>query len=1567
MTQLSTVVMGDEILLAQCCDTLLARGHAIAAVVTGAGEIQRWAIERGLTVIAPGPDLSTKLSQLHFDWLLSIANRALIPAEVIAQARVGAINFHDGPLPEYAGLNAPVWSLIEGKRRHAVTWHLMETGLDTGDIVLQRDFDISEGETALTLNTRCMAAGAESFGELLVLLESGTPPRRATDAAARRWYGRDKRPAAGGRLDFTRDADALCALVRGLDHGGYVNPLLCPSIRVGDRVIRVGAADPAGADSDAGADRMPGKVLSVTADSLTVTTGSTPLRLSRLTDAAGQTIDPTALISAGDRLPSPEPQEAAALETAMAQAAPAEPAWRRALRRLAPVGMPLARPGGTAGTQAAHVLSLPAGMTAGQIAAATAAWAVLQDGAGGRDLALCDDGVARMAGQAPGHIAQWVPLRPDMTSDFAAAADAMAARLAAPQPGFLCDIVQRDPLIGPDMPALGLAVATAGAIPGCAATVVLEDDGATLIYDTGRLDAAAAKLIAARLEHLAKAAVAAPDTALRDLPIAAPAEQAQMLQGGTAIALPQGRDACIHHAIEAQAERTPEATALIFEDQQLSYGALEARANRAAHVLRQMGVGPGVPVGLYCRRSFDLVVGALAILKAGGAYVPLDPGYPADRIAHYIADSAAPVIVTQSEVVRTLPAHAAALLHLDADPRLAGACEGPPQSGVTPEDLAYLIYTSGSTGTPKGVMVEHRNVANFFAGMDERIAHDPPGTWLAVTSLSFDISVLELFWTLARGFRVVLAGDDMRAAVSAGEDAPRGGIAVSSRPMDFSLYYWGNDDGVGPDKYKLLLEGAKHADAHGFCAVWTPERHFHAFGGPYPNPSVTGAAVAAVTRNIGVRAGSCVAPLHHTARIAEEWAVIDNLTNGRAGLAIASGWQPDDFVLRPENTPPDNKPATQTSIDQLRRLWRGEAVGFPRRDGSLHPVVTQPRPVSPEPALWVTTAGNPATWQEAGALGANVLTHLLGQSIDEVGEKIALYHEALRNHGHDPANFTVTLMLHSFLAADRDTARETARGPMKAYLRAAAGLIKQYAWAFPAFKKPVGANSPADIDLSTLDEDEMEGVLEFAFQRYFEESGLFGTVEDGLRRVEQLKRIGVDEVACLIDYGIAVETVLEGLAPLADLLRRANTPTRPAEQDFSIAAQIQRHGVTHLQCTPSMARLLTMDDTARAAMAGIRHLMVGGEALPGPLAADLARLTGAPPLNMYGPTETTIWSSVGPARGDGAIADLGTPIANTRLYVLDEALKPVPTGLPGELCIAGAGVTRGYWGRDALTAERFPPDPFAEGRMYRTGDLVRRDAGGRLHFLGRTDHQIKIRGYRVELGEIEARLESLPGVRQAVVVGREDGPGDLRLIAHVTPAGAAAEADLRAQLAETLPDYMIPARIVAHDAMPLTPNGKIDRAALPDAGVAPPPPTAPITPPEQGLQARIAEIWARILGLDSVGRDDNFFALGGHSLLAVQAHREIRTALNTTRLSITDIFRFPTLSGLAAHLETTLEADSTPAAAAPGASMGNGGAAPAGADTGTGKGDDAATRARARQEAMAKRRALRARRGAPGA
>ncbi|MDR5652848.1 MupA/Atu3671 family FMN-dependent luciferase-like monooxygenase [Ruixingdingia sedimenti] len=1514
MSAFSAILVGNESLLIQCAELLLSRGHAIAAVITRAPEVRSWAEGRGIRAEAQDAGVAGRLAGVGADWLFSIANLSLIPDALLRLARRGAINFHDGPLPRHAGLNAPVWALLEGEARHGITWHLIEGGIDEGDILAQAEFDIAPGDSALTLNTRCYEAAIETFGGLLADLETGTLRRRPQDLTQRSYHARDDRPKAAARIDFAQGAAAILRLVRALDHGRYRNPLALPKIAAGGRVLAVGAAEMA---EGAGA---PGQVLDATPAGLVVGCADGAVRLAGLRDLDGNAICPTAIARAGDMLPALTGRDAAAITAAIAALTPAEGRHRRALAALAPAELPLARPATGAPQPVAKAVETP------DRAALIAAFGLLAaQGAGGaRDIALTD-----AAGpQAPGYVSGWAPLR--LPAEGTAGALVAGAEAAVAEgrktPGFAADLPLRDPAIGRiTVPPLALAFGAAELVAGSALTLALTPAGATLIHDATRLSPDAAALLAARLAHLAAALAANPDADVAGLPPMPDAERALVIDQWNRTDTAYPADQCIHQAFEAQAARTPEAVALVCDGAQLTYRALNTAANRAAHVLMDMGVGPGTPVGLHTGRSAHLLIGALAILKAGGAYVPMDPAYPADRTALYLEDSAAPVVVTESALAPHLPPHGAEVLALDADPRLDTASIANPDSGVTGADLAYLIYTSGSTGRPKGVMVEHRNVANFFTGMDARIRHDPPGVWLAVTSLSFDISVLELFWTLARGFKVVLTSDENRTLVS-------GGRMGSDRGMEFSLYYWGNDDGVGPAKYALLLEGAKFADAHGFCAVWTPERHFHAFGGPYPNPSVTGAAVAAVTKTIGVRAGSVVAPLHHPARIAEEWAVIDNLTNGRAGLAIASGWQPDDFVLRPENTPPANRKAMFDAMDQVRRLWRGEKVAFPTATGSFE-VATQPRPVSPELPIWVTTAGNPDTWREAGEVGANVLTHLLGQSVQEVGEKIALYRDALRKAGHDPARFTVSLMLHTYVARDREIARRTARGPMKDYLRSAAGLIKQYAWAFPAFKKPQGVTNPAEIDLRGLTEDELEGILDFAFLRYFEDSGLFGTVDDCLDRVEQLKRIGVDEIACLIDYGIPRETVLEGLYPLAEVLRRANAGPELAEGDYSIAAQILRHGVTHLQCTPSMARMIAMNDDSRAALARVRHLMIGGEALPGALVADLAKAGPATVENMYGPTETTIWSSTATADAAEPVANIGSPIANTRMYVLDDAQRPVPVGVAGELWIGGAGVARGYWQRDDLTAERFLPDPFHEGRMYRTGDLVRWRADGRLDFLGRADHQVKLRGYRIELGEIEAALESQPNVRQAVVLAREDVAGDPRLVAYVTPATADPVA-LRGALAARLPEHMVPAAIVALPDFPLTPNRKVDRKALPaPSEAAPAPATAAYEAPQDGVQATIAAIWARVLNVPQVGAKDNFFALGGHSLLAVQAHREIRAALNSTKLSITDIFRFPTLSALAAHL------DDRPAADDP-------------ADT--------ADRAQARADAMSRRRALRA-------
>ena len=959
-----------------------------------------------------------------------------------------------------------------------------------------------------------------------------------------------------------------------------------------------------------------------------------------------------------------------------------------------------------------------------------------------------------------------------------------------------------------------------------------------------------------------------PNQRVSTIPMLTESERHQFLNVWNQTEVPCPIEQCVHDVIEEQAH--------------LTYRALNERANRLAAHLINLGVGPEQLVGIHLRRSLDLAIAALAALKAGAAYVPLDPAFPAERLRYMVNDARLSVILTQGMLPFDPGETSAQLVFVTEDLVSNAALPATnPARRATPKNLAYVIYTSGSTGRPKGVMVEHRNVVNFFTAMDAFINHDPPGTWLAVTSLSFDISVLELFWTLARGFKVVIQGDveDYFTAASRHED----------RPIGFSLFMWGNDDAPGRDKYRLMLDGAKYFDQNGFEAVWTPERHFHAFGGPYPNPSITSAALAAVTERIAIRAGSCVSPLHHPIRIAEEWAVVDNLSNGRVALAFASGWQPNDFVLQPENYA-KNKRVMIEQIDQVRRLWRGEKVPFRDSFDKELPVQTLPRPVQPELPIWITTAGNPETYRLAGELGANVLTHLLGQSLDQVAEKIAIYRQARAAAGHAPSTGHVTLMLHTFVGESDSEVRELVRRPMKDYLRSSFNLVLGYVKTSPAFK-PLD-----DLNWRNLPDHEINAMLDFAFERYFDTSGLFGSLSTCARMVDRCKRAGVDEIACLLDFGVPTDRVLASLPLLNQVRGRA----AERKQRFPIAANIERHGVTHLQCTPSLARMLLLDPPTRTALAGINQMFVGGEALPSPLARELRTAIDGDLFNMYGPTETTVWSTTHRVDSDSGTVPIGRPIANTQVYVLDSSGQPVPVGVPGELFIGGAGVTRGYLNQSELTSGRFSESPL-NPRLYRTGDLARFLPDGCIEFLGRVDHQTKIRGYRIELQEIENLLNDHPRVEQSAVAVHGSADTDARLVAYVVPPGTDL-AELREHLKRYVPDYMVPAEFISLERMPLTPNGKIDRKALPQRNGTTSGAAKEFIAPETPTEIALAELWQQMLRAERIGANHNFFNLGGHSLLAMQLVDRVRTRF-AVDLPLRTLFERPTLAAFAEAID----------------------------------------------------------------
>jgi natural product biosynthesis luciferase-like monooxygenase protein len=660
----------------------------------------------------------------------------------------------------------------------------------------------------------------------------------------------------------------------------------------------------------------------------------------------------------------------------------------------------------------------------------------------------------------------------------------------------------------------------------------------------------------------------------------------------------------IHGQFAAQAAANPDATAAVCRGRSLTYAEIECRARALARRLRRQGIGPEAVVAVLVERSLELPVALLGILQAGGAYLPLDPTNPPGRLAQLLAAARPAAVVAGRSPARRLPPRVAPVVVLeDAAPDSAEAASPrqPPTAadraadpsadiGAWPEavadNLACVLHASAPGGVPRAVMVTHANVAGFFSAIDRHLDEgaDAP---------SNSSGGLDLLWTLCRGRRLVLDGEPARTPETTAPGSAAAPAAAPARDLAFSLFYFGNyAAGRAADHYRLVLEGARFADRHDFSAIWTPERHFHEFGGLFPNPSVLSAAIAAGTERLQIRAGSVVLPLHDPLRVAEEWALVDNLSGGRVGVSFASGWHANDFVLKPAAYD-DRQEVMRRGIDTVRRLWRGEALRLPGGAGNEVEVRIFPRPVQPELPVWVTAAGSPATFRLAGELGAGVLTHLLGHEEAELAAKISVYRDAWRQAGHPPGEGRVTVMLHTFVGASREAVDAAVREPLGAYLKTSFGLLRSLAES-AGLKQDPRQLSPAELDL----------LVARAYQRYVAAgAGLIGTPDSCAATVERLRQMGVDEVACLIDFGVPADQVLANLAHLDELRRAAapslrpgtslslpSTPAPANDPRNPLADPIARHAVTHLH-----AELHVLDrDLRPAPPQALGEICVGG-------------------------------------------------------------------------------------------------------------------------------------------------------------------------------------------------------------------------------------------------------------------------------------------------------------------------------------------------------------------------------------
>lgn len=348
------------------------------------------------------------------------------------------------------------------------------------------------------------------------------------------------------------------------------------------------------------------------------------------------------------------------------------------------------------------------------------------------------------------------------------------------------------------------------------------------------------------------------------------------------------------------------------------------------------------------------------------------------------------------------------------------------------------------------------------------------------------------------------------------------------RSLSFGLLFFGGDEGEGAaDRYEFVIEAARYAEANGFAAVWLPERHFTAMGSLYPNPAVLHAALARETRRLRLRAGSVVLPLHDPRRVAEEWAVVDNLSHGRVEISFAPGWNAEDFVLQPDHYARRYE-VMYESIRVVQQLWAGQTLEATDGGGQKVRIRTYPTPVQKKLITWITAAGSPRSFEQAGAIGANVLTHLFDQGVEELAEKIALYRRARAEHGWDPQAGQVAVTLHTFLADDWEDVRRHAYQPYCDYLKKHRKLLEKLAQS---------RNVP--IALDRLSPEQLDEAVQWAFEKFLRQRSFIGTPDECIKLATQLADVGVQEIACLLDFGPEPKAILAGLPRLRRLMELA--------------------------------------------------------------------------------------------------------------------------------------------------------------------------------------------------------------------------------------------------------------------------------------------------------------------------------------------------------------------------------------------------------------------------------------------
>jgi amino acid adenylation domain-containing protein len=780
-------LIGEGNLLIECAEILLQAQHKIIVIVSPDKAIAQWASSKNILFLDKSEQLLPFLEKTKCDYLFSVVNHSILSPKILNLVDQ-AINYHDALLPKYAGVNASAWAVINGEKQHGITWHEMAPGIDTGNIIKQVAIDLEPTETALSLNLKCYQAAIAAFTELIAELAANQVTLTPQSLEQRSYFGRHKKPEALGIIDFEQPAMVIDNLVKGLDFGNYPNPLTTAKLLLNvaddlDRVNQVNVDYVIVTEVQVlstQSQQLPGTIIDIQANRLTVATASQDIALQAMMTKQGKVFSIGTLaeeyqLNPGQKLPSISADLCAEIVELASELVSGESYWCKQLAKVQPFALPGVQKLKTQTNRKYYQqVELPLNprvidfsqQTYGKSAlldVIVAAWGIyLTRLSGNQQITI---GFERS--RADRHLDPWVAnflpvnLKIAPEQSFSSVVEAIAHRIKLNQKyqTYTTDLIPRFPQLANKSTNFALMVAEANQEEYLEGDLILLNSSLDNFWLSYNTEVFSAQQISQMLEQWSTLVEGIPvhnHSPVAQLPLLSAAEKDRLLSERNQTAADYPTDLCIHQLFEARVVEDPQAIAVVCQEQSLTRGELNRRANQLAHQLQQLGVQPETLVGICLERSLEMAIAVFAVLKAGGAYVPLDPNYPTARLNYLLEDAQVDVLLTQAKLWERLPETAAQVICLDQDWDHQKLKDTNPTSPVQSDNLAYVIYTSGSTGNPKGVAIEHHSAANTLFDIEERFAVQPQDRVLAVSSLSFDLSVYDLFGVLGSGGTMVI-------------------------------------------------------------------------------------------------------------------------------------------------------------------------------------------------------------------------------------------------------------------------------------------------------------------------------------------------------------------------------------------------------------------------------------------------------------------------------------------------------------------------------------------------------------------------------------------------------------------------------------------------------------------------------------------------------------------------------------------------------------------------------------------------------------------------------------------